>query len=106
MRAGVTAWPAAAALKVLQELGDCAVLVHGGRPKAKALLLNAASGATFVVIGMGLLLALKLVCPGRRLAQDARRREIRSTAWRRYALLVPLRTERVHRLCRMEVGRR
>lgn len=52
VRVGVMAWLAAAAHEVPQELGDFAVLVHGGWPKAKALLLNALSGATFLVGGL------------------------------------------------------
>jgi len=46
---GVSAWLAAAAHEVPQELGDCAVLVHGGWPKYQALLFNFLSSLTFVI---------------------------------------------------------
>jgi zinc and cadmium transporter len=52
VRVGLMAWLAAAAHEVPQELGDFAVLVHGGWTKSKALLLNALSGATFLVGGL------------------------------------------------------
>jgi len=51
-RAGVIAWVAAAAHEVPQELGDFAVLVHGGWPRRRALLLNALSALTFPVGGV------------------------------------------------------
>lgn len=46
-RAGIIAWFAAAAHEVPQELGDFAVLVHGGWDRARALLWNFFSGLTF-----------------------------------------------------------
>lgn len=52
VRLGMTAWLAAAAHEVPQELGDFAVLVHGGWSKGRALLLNALSGATFLAGGL------------------------------------------------------
>lgn len=47
-RVGVTAWIAAAAHEIPQELGDFGVLVHGGWPRRKAVLWNFASGLTFL----------------------------------------------------------
>ncbi len=47
IRLGITTWLAAAAHEVPQELGDFAVLVHGGWTKGRALLLNALSALTF-----------------------------------------------------------
>lgn len=44
---GVTAWIAAVAHEVPQELGDFAVLVHGGWSRRQALRWNIVSGATF-----------------------------------------------------------
>lgn len=52
IRLGAMAWLAAAAHEVPQELGDFGVLVHGGFSKARALLFNALSGATFLVGGL------------------------------------------------------
>lgn len=52
VRLGLTAWLAAAAHEVPQELGDFGVLVHGGWDKRRALLLNLASGLTFLVGGL------------------------------------------------------
>jgi zinc and cadmium transporter len=49
---GVIAWLAAAAHEVPQELGDFAVLVHGGWSKTQALLFNFASALTFLVGGL------------------------------------------------------
>lgn len=49
---GVAAWVAAAAHEVPQELGDFAVLVHGGWDKRQALGLNLLSGSTFLVGGL------------------------------------------------------
>ena len=52
IRLGIAAWVAAALHEIPQELGDFAVLVHGGwRPRA-ALLLNALSGLTFLMGGL------------------------------------------------------
>jgi zinc and cadmium transporter len=48
-RAGMTAWLAAAAHEVPQELGDFGVLVHGGWPRLAALRWNLLSGLTFLV---------------------------------------------------------
>lgn len=45
--AGVTAWIAAAAHEVPQELGDFGVLVHGGWPRRLALVWNVVSALTF-----------------------------------------------------------
>ena len=52
VRLGVAAWLAAAAHEVPQELGDFAVLVHGGWKPRKALLFNLLSGLTFLVGGL------------------------------------------------------
>lgn len=52
IRLGVFAWLAAAAHEVPQELGDFAVLVHGGWRKGQALLYNLFSGLTFLVGGI------------------------------------------------------
>lgn len=52
LRLGLTAWLAAAAHEVPQELGDFAVLVHGGWTKAGALFFNFLSGATFLLGGL------------------------------------------------------
>jgi len=57
IRLGIAAWLAAAAHEVPQELGDFAVLVHGGWSKTNALLLNLASGATFLIGGVATYLA-------------------------------------------------
>lgn len=46
--AGISAWLAAAAHEVPQELGDFGVLVHGGWNRRSALLWNFASGLTFL----------------------------------------------------------
>lgn len=52
IRLGITAWFAAAAHEVPQELGDFGVLVQGGWSKRQALMLNFLSGLTFLVGGM------------------------------------------------------
>jgi zinc and cadmium transporter len=52
IRLGITAWIAAAAHEVPQELGDFGVLVHGGWPKNRALLFNLLSGLTFLAGGL------------------------------------------------------
>lgn len=52
IRLGIMAWLAAAAHEVPQELGDFGVLVHGGLGRARALVFNALSGATFLVGGL------------------------------------------------------
>lgn len=49
VRLGVTTWVAAAAHEVPQELGDFAVLVHGGWEARRALLFNLLSGLAFLV---------------------------------------------------------
>ncbi|MEN8375652.1 MAG: ZIP family metal transporter [Gemmatimonadota bacterium] len=49
IRLGMVTWLAAAAHEVPQELGDFAVLLHGGWPRSKALLFNLFSGLTFLV---------------------------------------------------------
>ena len=48
VRLGVTTWLIAAAHEVPQELGDFAVLVHGGWPKRRALFFNVLSALTFL----------------------------------------------------------
>lgn len=48
VRLGIVSWLAAAAHEVPQELGDFAVLVHGGWSKRRALLLNFLSALTFL----------------------------------------------------------
>jgi zinc and cadmium transporter len=48
-RVGITAWLAAAAHEVPQELGDFGVLVHGGWPGRRALAWNFVSGLMFLV---------------------------------------------------------
>jgi len=52
IRLGVLAWLAAAAHEVPQELGDYAVLLHGGWKKGSALLFNFLSGLTFLLGGI------------------------------------------------------
>jgi zinc and cadmium transporter len=52
VRLGVTAWLAAAAHEVPQELGDFGALVHGGWSRKRALLFNALSGSTFLLGGL------------------------------------------------------
>lgn len=52
VRLGITAWLAAAAHEVPQELGDFAVLVHGGWSRGGALLYNFLSALTFLVGGV------------------------------------------------------
>lgn len=51
-RLGITAWLAAAAHEVPQELGDFGVLVHGGWSKPRALVFNLLSGLTFLLGGL------------------------------------------------------
>jgi zinc and cadmium transporter len=48
-KVGVTAWIAAAAHEIPQELGDFGVLVHGGWNRRSALLWNFISGITFLL---------------------------------------------------------
>lgn len=52
VRLGIAAWLAAAAHEVPQELGDFAVLLHGGWSKRQALLFNVLSASTFLVGGV------------------------------------------------------
>lgn len=52
VRLGIGAWLAAAAHEVPQELGDFAVLVHGGWRRRSALLFNVLSALTFLVGGL------------------------------------------------------
>jgi zinc and cadmium transporter len=52
IRLGIAAWLAAAAHEVPQELGDFAVLIHGGWSRRKALLFNLLSGLTFLLGGV------------------------------------------------------
>lgn len=52
IRLGVMAWVAAAAHEVPQELGDFAVLLHGGWSKRKALVFNFISALTFLLGGL------------------------------------------------------
>jgi zinc and cadmium transporter len=52
VRLGITAWIAAAAHEVPQELGDFGVLVHSGWSRQRALLFNLLSGLTFLVGGL------------------------------------------------------
>jgi len=51
-RLGLTAWFAAVAHEIPQELGDFGVLVHGGWEKRRALLFNLLSGLTFPIGGL------------------------------------------------------
>jgi zinc and cadmium transporter len=51
-RLGIAAWLAAAAHEVPQELGDFAVLIHGGWKKRTALVFNLFSGLAFLVGGL------------------------------------------------------
>jgi zinc and cadmium transporter len=52
VRLGIGAWLAAAAHEVPQELGDFAVMVHGGWGKRRALVFNVLSALTFLVGGV------------------------------------------------------
>ncbi|HEX6104685.1 MAG TPA: ZIP family metal transporter [Gemmatimonadales bacterium] len=52
IRLGIGAWLAAAAHEIPQELGDFAVLVHGGWERRRALLFNLLSALTFLVGGL------------------------------------------------------
>jgi len=49
---GIMAWLAAAAHEIPQELGDFAVLIHGGWKKKTALLFNVLSALTFLLGGI------------------------------------------------------
>ena len=52
VRLGLTAWLAAAAHEIPQELGDFAVLLHGGWSKRRALAFNLLSSLTFLAGGL------------------------------------------------------
>lgn len=52
IRLGISAWIAAAAHEIPQELGDFAVLVHGGWKPARALAFNFLSALTFLLGGI------------------------------------------------------
>ena len=52
IRVGLSAWLAAAAHEVPQELGDFGILVHGGWKKGTALLYNFFSALAFLVGGI------------------------------------------------------
>ena len=52
VRLGITAWLAAAAHEIPQELGDYAVLRHGGWGRVEALAFNLMSGLTFLLGGL------------------------------------------------------
>jgi len=52
IRLGLTAWLAAAAHEIPQELGDFAVLIRGGWSKGAALAFNVISASTFLVGGL------------------------------------------------------
>lgn len=52
IRLGITVWFAAALHEVPQEIGDYAVLVHGGFSRRRALILNAISASTFLLGGL------------------------------------------------------
>jgi zinc and cadmium transporter len=52
IRVGISAWLAAAAHEVPQELGDFGILVHGGWKKGRALFYNFLSALTFLAGGI------------------------------------------------------
>jgi zinc and cadmium transporter len=52
LRLGIMTWLAAAAHEAPQELGDFAVLIHGGWSKRQALLFNVLSALTFLLGGI------------------------------------------------------
>jgi zinc and cadmium transporter len=52
IKVGISTWIAAAAHEVPQELGDFAVLVHGGWKPSRALLFNLLSALTFLAGGL------------------------------------------------------
>jgi len=51
-KVGISAWLAAAAHEVPQELGDFGILIHGGWSKGRALLYNFPSALTFLLGGL------------------------------------------------------
>lgn len=57
IRLGIMAWLAAAAHEIPQELGDFAVLIHGGWEKRRALLFNVLSALTFLLGGISAYIA-------------------------------------------------
>ena len=57
IRLGVTAWIAAAAHEIPQELGDMGVLLYGGWTKKQALLFNFLSSLTFLAGGLAVYFA-------------------------------------------------
>lgn len=61
IRLGLMAWIAAAAHEIPQELGDFAVLIHGGWKKTSALLFNVLSGFTFLIGGIAAYILSKQV---------------------------------------------
>mmetsp|Transcript_18725 Transcript_18725/g.34777 ORF Transcript_18725/g.34777 Transcript_18725/m.34777 type:complete len:344 (-) Transcript_18725:2461-3492(-) len=58
---GLSAWIAAAAHEIPQELGDFAILVHGGWSKKKALLFNFFSALAFPLGGLIAYTASKMI---------------------------------------------
>lgn len=52
IRLGIASWLAAALHEIPQELGDFAVLIHGGWSKRSALIFNWLSGLTFLLGGL------------------------------------------------------
>jgi zinc and cadmium transporter len=52
VRLGITTWFAAAAHEVPQEVGDLAVLMHGGWSLRRALVFNALSASAFLLGGL------------------------------------------------------
>jgi len=52
VKVGISAWLAAAAHEVPQELGDFGILIHGGWKKRQALLYNFLSALTFLIGGI------------------------------------------------------
>lgn len=52
IQVGISAWIAAAAHEVPQELGDFGILIHGGWKKSSALLYNLLSALTFLIGGI------------------------------------------------------
>jgi zinc transporter ZupT len=61
MHLGISAWLAAAAHEIPQELGDFAILVHGGWSKKEALIFNFVSALTFPLGGVIAYLASKAI---------------------------------------------
>lgn len=64
VRLGITAWLAAAAHEVPQELGDFGVLIHGGWPRRRALLFNLLSESTFLLGALVTYLASRAIDVG------------------------------------------